>query len=75
MARNDAGEICGAPDELTSALFGITWTANEPTAAATQTIADGAAPTAAETGQALQNLYTMVNKLRTDVDSIRDSVT
>lgn len=45
-------------DDMTStAATGvtITWTANEPTAAATQTIADGDTPTVAELGQYVAN--------------------
>ena len=41
----------------------ITWTANEPTAALTQTIADGDSPTAAETGQFMQNVNTILASL------------
>lgn len=39
----------------------ITWTANEPTAADTQTIADGTVPTVAELGQAVANLTAKLN--------------
>jgi len=41
----------------------ITWTANEPTAGLTQTIADGDVPTVAELGQAVKNLNTLVTAL------------
>ena len=41
----------------------ITWTANEPTAALAQTIADGSSPTVAETGQFMQNINTIITSL------------
>jgi len=41
----------------------ITWTSNEPTAALTQTIANGTIPTVAELGQAVKNLNTIVTAL------------
>jgi hypothetical protein len=39
----------------------ITWTANAPTAASTQTIADGTGATDAETAQSIQNINTKLN--------------
>lgn len=41
----------------------ITWTANEPTAGDTQTIADGSVPTVAELGQAVANIVAKLNTL------------
>ena len=41
----------------------ITWTSNAPTAALTQTIANGTIPTVAELGQAVQNLNTIITSL------------
>jgi hypothetical protein len=58
----------------TSGVITITWTANEPTAGVAQTIADGASPTVAETGQAIQNLTTMLNKVVADVESLRSKM-
>jgi hypothetical protein len=43
--------------------YDITWTANEPTAGDTATIADGDTPTVAETGQAIADLTAKVNAL------------
>jgi hypothetical protein len=43
--------------------YDITWTANEPTAGDTATIADGDSPTVAETGQAIADLTAKVNAL------------
>lgn len=47
----------------------ITWTANEPTAATTQTIADGDVPTVAELGQSVQNLTTILNAVIAKINS------
>ena len=58
----------------TAALLGITWTANEPTAANTQTIADGDVPTVAELGQFAQNINTIVTALIADVAALRDQL-
>ena len=48
----------------------ITWTANEPTAAVTQTIADGDVPTVAELGQSVANIVDILNKLQVDVAAL-----
>lgn len=48
----------GEDGELT-----ITWTANEPTAGDTQTIADGSVPTVAELGQAVANIVAKLNDI------------
>jgi hypothetical protein len=45
----------------------ITWTANAPTPGTTQTIADGGSPTVAETGQAIQNINTILTGLITEL--------
>jgi len=42
-------------------VYDITWTMGEPTAGDSATIADGAAPTAAETGQAIADLTAKLN--------------
>ena len=57
-----------------SANIDITWSSNEPTAAITQTIADGASPTVAETGQYIQNINTEVDKLRVQVAALRAQI-
>lgn len=41
--------------------YDITWTANEPTAASTTTIADGDVPTVAELGQVTADLTAKLN--------------
>ncbi len=49
----------------------ITWTANEPTAGATQTIADGDTPTVAETGQYIANNEAQIALILADIADIR----
>ena len=49
--------------------YDITWTANEPTAGDTHTIADGNVPTVAELGQAVADLTAKVNALITLVEA------
>lgn len=58
-------------DEATAAALAITWSANEPTAGNAATIADGDAPTVAETGQAIADLTAIVNQLIADNASMR----
>ena len=58
----------------TGAALVITWTANAPTAGTTQTIADGDSPTAAETGQAIQNLTTQLNKNVVDIAAMKTAL-
>ena len=41
--------------------YDVTWTANAPTPASTQTIADGTVPTVAELGQAVANIEAKLN--------------
>lgn len=41
--------------------YSITWTANEPTAGDSATIADGDTPTVAESGQAIADLTAKLN--------------
>jgi hypothetical protein len=57
------------PSETATDLT-IIWTANEPTASTTATIADGSSPTVAETGQAIKNLTSRVNALQ---EALRDA--
>jgi hypothetical protein len=49
--------------------YTITWTANEPTAGTTATVADGTVPTVAELGQGLQDVTTILNALIAKVNS------
>ena len=58
-------------DDATSEAIDITWTSNEPTAAVTQTIADGTVPTVAELGQYVANINTQLDNLLADIASIR----
>ncbi len=58
-------------DAATAASLVVTWTANEPTAAATQTIADGTVPTVAELGQFVANQILINDALIADVASLR----
>lgn len=52
----------------------ITWTANEPTAALTQTIADGDTPTVAELGQFAANQILVNSKLIADIETLRSKM-
>ena len=61
-------------DAATSEDIAITWTANEPTAAVTQTIADGTVPTVAELGQYVANINAQLTKLLADIASIRTAM-
>ena len=54
----------------TGALIAITWSANEPTAGVTQTIADGTVPTVAELGQYVQNINTQHDKDVVDIAAL-----
>lgn len=47
----------------------ITWSANEPTAGDTATIADGTVPTVAELGQAVKNLNTKISAILTALEA------
>jgi hypothetical protein len=58
-------------DALTAAGIAITWTANEPTAAATQTIADGDTPTVAELGQYVANVNAQLDNLVADLAELK----
>jgi hypothetical protein len=68
MGLNTRFEV---PDAITSAVYTITWTANEPTAGNAATIADGDTPTVAESGQAIADLTAIVNELVADVTALR----
>lgn len=52
----------------------ITFTANTPTPAATQTIADGTVPTVAELGQYAANQELVITALKVDVDALRTTL-
>ena len=69
--RTEKNEVAADVAAATSALLAITWTANEPTAANTQTIADGTVPTVAELGQFAKNINVIVTALIADVEAIR----
>ena len=49
--------------------YDITWTANEPTAASTITIADGDVPTVAELGQVTADLTAKLNLILAALES------
>jgi len=61
----------GKVTSTAGAALVITWSSNEPTAAATQTISDGSSVTDAESGQAIQNINTILTTLLTDVAAIK----
>jgi len=69
--RNEDNEIVDDVAAATAEPLVITWTANEPTAALTQTIADGDTPTVAELGQSVANLTAIVTDLIADVAALR----
>lgn len=52
----------------------VTWTSNEPTASAAQTIADGTVPTVAELGQFMANQIVINDELIALVDELRDTI-
>jgi hypothetical protein len=58
----------------TASALTITWTASEPTAATTQTIASGGTPTVGELGQSVANLTDILNNLVADVAAIRTTI-
>lgn len=61
-------------DAATGTGVTITWTANEPTAAATQTIANGTVPTVAELGQYVANNEAQMALLLADIASLRAAI-
>jgi len=71
---NSKFEVATDVAAATSALLDITWTANEPTAANTQTIADGTVPTVAELGQYAKNTNVILTALIADVAALRTSI-
>ena len=56
----------GKVADPTAEAIVITWSANEPTAAVTQTIADGTVPTVAELGQYVANINAQLVKVLAD---------
>lgn len=63
--KSAAAATASAPSPLV-----VTWTANEPTAALTQTIADGDVPTVAELGQYAANNQAVVATILTDLAAL-----
>lgn len=61
-------------DSLTVGGITITWTANEPTAGTTQTIADGSTPTVAELGQYVANINAQLDNIVTDLAELRSII-
>jgi hypothetical protein len=60
--------------EASATGVAITWSSNEPTAAATQTIADGTVPTVAELGQYVANNEAQMALLLAEVASLRAAI-
>ena len=58
----------------TIAAIAITWTANEPTAGVTQTIADGTVPTVAELGQYVANINAQLDNAVADIETLRAAI-
>ena len=61
-------------DDATGTGVTITWTSNEPTAAATQTIANGTVPTVAELGQYVANNEAQIALILADIASLRSAM-
>jgi hypothetical protein len=61
-------------DNATATGVTITWTANEPTASTTQTIADGTVPTVAELGQYVANNEAQIALILADIASLRAAI-
>ena len=59
---------------VTAGNITITWTANEPTASTSQTIANGNAVTGAEAGQAIKNINAQIGNLDTDVETLKNTI-
>ena len=64
-------DLKASPAMTATATYDITWTANEPTAGTTATIADGDVPTVAELGQAVADITAILNQLQVDVNALR----
>lgn len=56
---------------LTTVPVVLTWSANEPTASAAQTIADGTVPTVAELGQWVRNQEAVMSQIQADLVELR----
>ena len=61
-------------DALTTVPLVITWSSNEPTAAATQTIANGTVPTVAELGQSVANFAAIIDQIKADLVELRSII-
>lgn len=61
-------------DALTIDKLIVTWTTNEPTASATQTIANGTVPTVAELGQAVANLVANISQIQADLTELKSVI-
>ena len=68
---NEKCEICPDVAAATVAPVVITWSSNEPTAAATQTISNGTVPTVAELGQYVANIQVVIAAIIADIVAIR----
>lgn len=76
ITASDPAALTGvAPAAATAEPIVLTWTANEPTAGVTQTIADGSVPTVAELGQYVANINAQLAKLVADDASFRTQIT
>ena len=68
---NGKNEVVADVAAATGTGVTITWTANEPTAATTQTIADGDVPTVAELGQYVANNEAQIALILADIAALR----
>jgi uncharacterized protein YjdB len=71
MGYNSKDELMDDLAAATATGVTITWTSNEPTAATTQTIADGTIPTVAELGQYVANNEAQIALILADIALIR----
>jgi hypothetical protein len=67
-------QTASAPSAITTDAVAVTFTANAPTPAATQTIADGDVPTVAELGQWVANQEVVCEALQADVTALRTTL-
>ena len=72
IANQESAATAAAATSMVPITF--TWTANEPTPASTQTIADGTVPTVAELGQYVRNAETIMDAILVDLNLHRTAV-
>ena len=71
MSINGEFEVNDAVVAPTAAPVVITFSSNDPTPGLTQTVADGASPTVAETGQFMKDANDVQTKIIADIAAIK----